>query len=140
MRALLPALAVALLSGCATNPAQRDEDNLALYRQHAGAPVDGFSYLGRFDSWTPLGKDALAIWTSPTRAWLLDVSLCNDLPYAQSIRLSAGAGRVSARFDDVTPMGTGLSPIPCRIEQIRPIDVPALREARRQAKAAASGA
>lgn len=139
MRAIVPVLALALLAGCASDPARRDADNLALYREHAGAPVDGFTYLGRFDSWTPLGSEALVVWTTPTRAWLLDVhGPCSELPFARAIKLSSSTGRVSARFDDVTPIGSGMHSIPCRIREIRPIDVPALREARRQARAAAS--
>ncbi|MFZ5657102.1 MAG: DUF6491 family protein [Pseudomonadota bacterium] len=135
MRALTPILAIALLAGCASHPARRDGQNLALYRQHAGAPVDSFSYLGRFDSWTPLEDEALVVWTSPSRAWLLDVyGPCNDLRFAHAVKLSSSTGRVHARFDRVTPLATGMPPVPCRIREIRPVDVPALREARRRAK------
>lgn len=126
----------ALLSACATNPAMRDAEQLALHRAAAGEPVQGFSYFGRMSSWTPLGPEAVAIYTGPSRAWLLEVDgPCNDLPFAQAIRLSSSIGRVSARFDDVTPVGTGLNPIPCRIREIRPIDVAALHAARARARA-----
>ena len=129
-----------LLAGCATDPARRDADQLALYRAHAGAPVPGFPYYGRMSSWTPLGDTSLAVWTSPSRAWLLEVDgPCNDLVFAQGVQLTAGAGRVHARFDHVTPIGTGLAAMPCRIREIRPIDVAALREARRRRDAPAGG-
>ena len=136
MRMSFAILSLALLAGCATNPAERDRQQLALYREHAGAPVDSFRYLGRMNSWTSLGDEAVAIWTSPTRAYLLEVyGPCNELAYASAIKLSESAGMVHARFDEVTPVGSGIRSLPCRIREIRPVDVKALREARRQAKA-----
>jgi hypothetical protein len=138
MRRLAPFALAALLAGCATNPAERDAQQLALYRQHAGEPVPSFAYFGRVSSWTPLGSEALAIWTSPSRAWLLEVDgPCNDLAFAHAVKLSSSTGRVHVRFDDVTPIGPGAHPMPCRIREIRQVDVPALREARRVAKAQA---
>ena len=138
MRALAPILAFALLAGCATDPSRRDADDLALYRTHAGEPVDGFTYLGRFDSWTALGSEALVVWTTPSRAWLLDVyGPCSELSFATAVKLSSSTGRVNARFDHVTPLGSGMHQVPCRIREIRPVDVKALREARRQRKSGA---
>lgn len=137
MRIASTLLSLALLAGCASNPAQREGEQLATYRAHAGAPVDRFHYLGRMSSWTALGSEALAVWTSPTRAYLLEVDRpCNDLAFAQAIRLSASTGMVHARFDDVTPLGTGVHAVPCRIREIRPLDVKALKAAQRQARAA----
>lgn len=137
MRRLLAtaALASLALAGCATNPAQRQADELALYRSHAGAPVDSFPYFRPMTQWTPLGPDALAVWTAPARAWLLDVSGCPDLEWAHAIQLSDSLGRVSTKFDRVTPLGTGITSVPCRIEQIRPLDVKSIREAERAARA-----
>lgn len=136
MRTVSAFVALALLAGCASNPVERDRQQLAEYRQHAGAPVESFRYFGRVSSWTPLGDESLAIWTTPSRAYLLDVDgPCNDLAFAQAIRLSESVGMVHARFDTVTPLGTGIRNLPCRIREIRPLDVKALREARRQRKA-----
>ena len=127
---------LALLAGCATNPAEREREQLALHREHAGAPVPSFRYYGRMTSWTSLGDQALAVWTSPSRAYLLHVDApCNDLAFAQAIRLSESTGMVHARFDNVTPIASGMRSLPCRIREIRPIDVDGLREARRRADA-----
>jgi hypothetical protein len=137
MRIASAFLAFSVLAGCASNPAHRELEQLATYRAHAGAPVDRFHYLGRMSHWTALGPEAVAIWTSPTRAYLLEVDgPCNDLAFAQAIRLSASTGMVHARFDDVTPLGTGIHPSPCRIREIRPLDVPALKAAQRATRAA----
>jgi hypothetical protein len=128
---LITAVATAALAaGCATDSAARTADQLALYRAHAGAPVADFPYYRSFTQWTPLGRDALAVWLSPTRAYLLDVPGCSDLQWAHGIQISDTAGRVSARFDRVQPLGGG-STFPCRIEQIRPLDTKAIREAER---------
>lgn len=123
------------LAGCATRPAERSADQLALYLAHAGPPVNDFLYPHTFTQWTPLGSDALAVWLSPSRAFLLDVSHCSDLEWAHGIQLTQNGGTVSARFDRVLPLGVGQS-VPCRIEQIRPLDIRAIRDAERSARAA----
>ena len=127
--------AATLVSGCATDSAARTADRLALYRAHAGPPVSDFPYYRTFSEWTPLGRDALAVWLSPTRAYLLDTPDCNDLEWAHGIQISDTNGRVSARFDRVQPLGGGAVPISCRIEQIRPLDTRAIKAAERSARA-----
>jgi hypothetical protein len=126
---------VALAAGCATDSAARTADQLALYRAHAGPPVPDFPYYRSFSEWTPLGRDAMAVWLSPTRAYLLEVPGCDDLEWAHGIQISDTGGRVSARFDRVQPIGDGSVPISCRIEQIRPLDTRAIRDAQRLARA-----
>jgi hypothetical protein len=122
------ALAGFAASGCASNPKARDAERLALYRSHAGETVKGFQYYARFSDWTSLGDRAVAIWVGPGRAWLLDLDgPCSDLNFAHAIKLSSNNGRVSARFDTVQAVQRGLPSMPCRIKEIRPIDVKALR-------------
>lgn len=130
---IVAAVLCAGLAACATSP-RNTAAELGLYRSHAGAPVSSFLRTGMLTQWTPLGDAALAVWTSPSRAWLLDVSSCPDLEWAHGISLSDTNGQVSARFDRVQPLGVGRA-VPCRIEQIRPLDVRAIREAERMARA-----
>ena len=144
MRMLSAALALAAVSlaACATDPAQRDADRLALYNAHAGAPVKQFRYFGSINSWTPLGDEALAVWTKPSEAWLLDLSgPCSDLSFTPAIGLTHTFNTVSARFDKVLVHGRNNIQMPCQIVQIRPLDVKALRQAQRDARenAQASG-
>lgn len=136
MRTIALTLALSLLAGCASEGALRPADRLELYRQNAGAPVDSFRYWGRVSSWTPLGDSAVAIWTRPTEAWLLELQgPCPDLQFAKAIQLSDSLGSVHVRFDKVTPITGAPGPvIPCPIDVIRPLDVPALREAEKQAR------
>lgn len=143
MKLLHIILATTILAagGCAS--ATTDAEKLALYRAHAQAPVDRFRYLGRIDGWTPLGDSALAIWTRPGEAYLLEVDgPCNDLEFAHAIGVTSSTGSVHARFDKVIPRSgrSGIPPIPCPIREIRPLDVKALkaaeRDIRRQREAA----
>ncbi len=122
---------VLALAACATG-GMSDNEKLALYRAHAMAPVNSFRYLNRIDGWTPLGDTALAIWTRPNEAYLLEINgPCPDLDFAQAIGLTSQMGIVYSRFDKVIPR-TGIGgpePIPCQIRQIRPLDVKAIKSA-----------
>ena len=99
-RLFCTALAALALAGCATGPKLSGEQRLALYREHAGAPVDSFQYFGSINGWTPLGDSALALWTKPSQAYLLELNgRCPDLDFAQAITVSNQMGRVHQRFD-----------------------------------------
>ena len=135
---IAPLLVVFTASACASGPSHEDQ-RLALYRAHAGAPVRGFSYLGRFDRWEALGDTAVAVWTRPHDGWLLDLGTpCLNLDYAVAIGVTSHTGQVSARVDDVLVDQPGRN-IPCRIEEIRPLDDAAIRAADEAQRAQASG-
>lgn len=122
------------LTACSTTR-MSDAERLALFRAHAGEPVNSFRLFGSLNGWQPLGNTALVVWPAPNRAYLLQLmGLCSNLPFAHSISLSNQMGTVSARFDSVVPRGGGPNTgnMPCRIQEIRPIDVPALRETKRE--------
>jgi hypothetical protein len=134
---LLPLLGV----GCATT-GLTDAQELDLYRAHAGEPVKKFTFFGQLSGWTPLGETALAVWTKPSQAYLLELpGRCVDLDTAPAITVTNQGSRVYAKFDDVLVLG-GLPNsfrMPCRIDTIRPLDVKALRQAQkslREARAA----
>ena len=131
-RALLPMLFVASAASCASHPVQDDSAKLALYRSHAGEPVRSFHFFGRLDSWTPLGNRAVAVWTRPREAWLLDLDgACNGLEFTPFIGLTSSAGTVNARFDRVLVRDGSPMSLPCTIESIRPLDVKAIKQAER---------
>ncbi|MDH5831988.1 DUF6491 family protein [Luteimonas sp. M1R5S18] len=130
-------LATLLLAGCATDTGLRDAERLALYQTHAGEPVSAFSYFGSLNGWTPLGDRALAVWTRPSEAWLLELSgPCQDLAFTPTIGLTSQMNRVHARFDKVIVGSGGGIRIPCHIAQIRPLDVKALRASERELREA----
>ena len=142
MKILLSMLfaATLVLASCASTPSMSDGQKLALYRAHAGAPVSSFHYFGRFDSWTDLGDSAVAIWTRPSEAWLLELAgPCNGLEFTPVIGLTSTTGMVSARFDKVLVRNGGVPDFPCTIQTIRPLDTKALKQAERAARNQASG-
>ena len=141
MKKLISGLAMAMALGACSSTRLSDAETLALYKAHAGEQVKDFQYFGQINGWTPLGDSALVVWTKPSQAYLLELTgACPDLDYAPSISVTQHMGRVSARFDDVIPMGggTGTLRIPCRIETIRPLDVKALRASEKEMREAAA--
>ena len=134
MKTLLTAVVLGLsLTACATAGRLSDAEKVELYRAHAGEPVRDFRYYGQLNGWTSLGDSALAVWTRPSEAWLLDLSgPCQDLDYTPAIGLTSTMSRVSARFDRVLVRSRSSINIPCHISRIRPLDVAAVREAQRR--------
>jgi hypothetical protein len=137
MRNLLLWMLALTVAGCATGRLS-DAERLALYRAHAGAPVRDFSYTRSLNGWTALGDSALAVWTRPNQAYLLELfGPCSDLQYAPTILISNQFDRVSAGFDRVSAIGgTGGIRVACRIQTIRPLQVKALRASERQLREA----
>lgn len=124
------------LGACSSVPsAQHQAERLAAYAAAAGAPVSNFRFLTLY-SWEPLSDTALAVYTRPNEAWLLNVDGgCRDLTFTQSIGLTSNLNQVWVGFDKVL---TGRGNFPCTITHIRPLDVRQLRateQAQRQIKA-----
>src|SRR3546814_7800871 len=112
-----------------------DADKRATDRAHAGAPVDSFRYFGSINGWTSLGDTAVAVWTRPSEAWLRELSgPCPDIEYAPMIGVNSQFNRASARSDKVIAQGGGATMrLPCRIEQISPLDAKAIKQAEKAA-------
>lgn len=124
---LLSAVAVALLAGCASTR-MPEADRLALYQAHAGEPVKQIRYYSAM-GWDRIDDEHVVLDMRPNESWLLTVSgPCLDWGGASPIlRLSSTGPYVMAKFDRILTQG---SPVSCRIEEIRPIDVKGLRAAR----------
>lgn len=133
MKSLLFAFLVTVsVAACATTPRMSDSERLALYRANAAAPVKSFHYFGRLDGWTPLGDSALAVWTRPNQAYLLELQgPCQDLAFANAISVTDQSGEVYQRFDKVIVLNRSAIPLPCFISQIRPLNVQAIKQAQR---------
>jgi hypothetical protein len=132
---LLPALA--LLTACSGIPLNtRETKQAALYEQYAGPPVDGFTYLGRYDSWTSIGRYQLVVWTTPNNAYLITVRPpCTDLPFAQHVGLTQTAHTVTQKFDfDLDGRER------CWIQSIQPVNYLQMKRDLRQKSAAAKTA
>lgn len=118
-------VAALLLAGCSSVPYTRsDAQRLAQVQAVAGAPVTKFRYV-RISGWESFGDQDLLVTTSPRTAWLLHLfGPCRDLEFDPAIGLTSQFGYVSAKFDKVL---TKRAFMPCRIDEIRPVDLKALR-------------
>ena len=132
---LVPLLALASLTACATNR-MSDTDRLALYEAHAGEPVKQIRNHNAM-GWDRIDDQHVVLSMRPTESWLLRVSgPCLDWGSASPVlRLSSSGAYVMAKFDRILTDG---SPVSCRIEEIRPVDVKAMRAAQDAATAQAS--
>ena len=137
MKRLLVSIALVLaLASCTTNPAQREADRRALYSSNAGERVPSFRFFGSLNGWTPLGEDAVALWTRPNQAYLVTFKgRCPDLDFASAISVTSQFSTVYANFDKVVVLNRGSISIPCHIREIRPLDVKAIRQAEREMRA-----
>jgi hypothetical protein len=122
MRVLMAVLLAGALAACASEPyAQRLQQREQAYNAAAGAPVQSFRLvLNNIYSWEPLSDTQLVVYTTPTRAYLLDVWPCNNLTFTNGIGLTSYANLVQTGFDKVL---TGRGYVPCPIKQIRTVDL-----------------
>ena len=135
--ALLALLVVATSAGCATGGAERSAQRLELIEQNSSAPVPSVR-LTQMHSWESLGDEHLLLWSTPRNAYLLTVDgFCTGLSGAFNITLDYMAPTLSARFDHVLVQDPGMAgPLKCQIQEIRTVDVKALKVAEREARAA----
>jgi len=125
-------LALALMAFVATACAsslQRSKDGgpLSRYDGYIGEPIRGFTSM-RTDSWTPVGRDQLIIWTGINDAWLIKIAgYCPDLQFSNSIRVTSSVSEITT-FDSVL-VGRDR----CPIEEIRPIDIRRWKADRKEA-------
>jgi len=67
-----------------------------------GVEVKSFRLHGPLTRWQPLDKDSLIVWTTPSRAYLLDLRKGSaNLRSAQTIGITSTLHRVSAGYDNV---------------------------------------
>jgi hypothetical protein len=105
-------------------PATTQERALARYNSYAGASIKSFNWLGRFDSWEPLGKDHLLVYTRPNEAYLLKVSGPCDVRFATGpVGITSTNSTVYAGLDSVVVNSGAAGTWRCPIDEIRPVDV-----------------
>ena len=114
-------LAGFLASACATTGGGLERSTgdkaLARYEPYLEEPVDSFTMF-RHDSWEPLNRNRLVLYTTMNDAYLLTVmGPCYELPFAQTVGVTTTGSSVT-RFDSVIVRGNR-----CPITEIQPIDV-----------------
>ena len=129
MKKFLFALFLAVtLSACSSGLLRSDGPRLD-YNNYAGEPVSDIVVMRGIDSWTPVSRDQLIIWTGINEAYLLRVwDSCPDLMFANSIRVTQ-TGYTINKFEKVVAGRDS-----CPILEIRPLDVKQLKADRKAAK------
>jgi hypothetical protein len=151
MRNAIPGYALAacaLLSACAGGPAgppQKSRQDLALerYSAYAGPPLPSFWWPGHFDSWEALGKDHVAVFTTPFDAYLLKVQPPCDMRFLfNTLALTTTSSTVYAHLDAVliNSAGTGPGRWQCPIDEIRKVDYRRMSAGRKAGRAPPAGA
>jgi hypothetical protein len=126
-------LAAFLASACATTDGgierSKGDRLLEKYEPYVGEPVDSFT-AWRYDSWQPISRTQLVLWTTINDAYLITVdNTCPELRFAETIGVTTTTSSITT-LDSVLVRGNR-----CRIEQIQPIDVRRMK-ADRNARAA----
>jgi hypothetical protein len=78
------------LSACSGIPLKaREQAERARLEAYAGVPLRHISWFGRFDGWKPVSHDEALVWTTPGKAYLVQVAQpCEDLRFAARIGLT----------------------------------------------------
>ena len=117
----------AAIGGCATTSSApvSTSQQLQVYLDNAGPPVESFSYFGGFEGWRAVGDQALVVYTGENKAWLLGFNFpCEGLQFAINIGVTGSMDQVEAGFDSVVVANQGLQlPQTCTINSIRPVNI-----------------
>lgn len=124
-------LAALSAAGAWAQTPETQQRNLDRYLQFAGAPIDEFPFWSLYQ-WELVGPDKIVVWSTVKNAYLLTVAQpCSKLEWARAIGVTSNQRHVVGRtFDFVIADGER-----CKIEQIRPIDIAAMRKQAREDKA-----
>jgi hypothetical protein len=119
------ALVAIVVSGCASDLSRSSGDRvLERYEPYIGEPIRGFTAF-RMQSWQPVSRNQLILWTSISDAYLLTISNnCPDLMFTDSVRVTSTGSKIST-LDQILVRGNR-----CPIQNIQPIDIRQWREDR----------
>jgi hypothetical protein len=119
---LVLVLIAVLCTACASSPQRsHGERVLARYEGYIGAPIRDFTAF-RQDSWQPVSRTQLILWTDMSHAYLLTITgNCPDLMFSDGIRVTSTGSSIST-FDSVIVRSDR-----CPIQEIRPIDIRQMR-------------
>jgi hypothetical protein len=112
------ALVAVVASGCASGLSRSSGDRvLERYEPYIGEPIRGFTAF-RMQSWQPVSRNQLILWTSINDAYLLTITNnCPDLMFTDTVRVTSTASQIST-LDQVRVRGDR-----CPIQKIQPIDI-----------------
>lgn len=101
----------------------------------AGEPKSSVPFTRSYD-FEPLGRHTLLLYESMSRAYRIEIEdFCPDLPTAMAIGVENKTSTLNAKFDALRIGGRS-----CRILEIRPVDVKAMKAAQKAEREAAKAA
>lgn len=129
MKGLLVVIGAVLLAACASSRLP-EATRLALVEAHAGAPVNQIRYRNPM-GWSRVDGRHVLLDMRPRETWLLTLSgACLDWGSSSpGLLVKSQTGFSLGKFDSVQAVG---SPVTCRIDEIRPVDMTAVRAAEKQ--------
>jgi len=128
LSAIAAVSATLALAACSSGMTQAQR--LSLYEANAGEPVAKINYFSP-QGWEEVDEDHIVVTMRPKESYLMRLSgpcLDYDNGAAAMIISTQTGGWVQAKFDRVA---FGGSPMNCRIEEIRPLDIEAVRAQRK---------
>ncbi|MEY3360130.1 MAG: hypothetical protein RLZZ537_1516 [Pseudomonadota bacterium] len=135
---LLLVAAIATTAGAQDRKTERltkMEQRLEFVTRFASEPKSSVPFARSYD-FEPLGRHTLLLYESMNRAYLVEIEdFCPDLPTAMAIGVENKTSTLNAKFDALRIGGRS-----CRILQIRPVDVKAMKTAQKAEREAAKAA
>lgn len=129
MKGLMVLMATGLLAACASMGLP-EATRLALIEAHAGAPVNQIRYSNPI-GWSRVDAQHVLLDLRPRETWLLTLTgSCLDWGSGSpGLIVKSQTGFLLGKFDSVQTVG---SLVTCRIDEIRPVDMKAVRAAEKQ--------
>jgi hypothetical protein len=124
----MKALALIVLGLAVALPAAAGKHARTDYAAYAGAPIPEFRFTQLYN-WQRTGDKSMVVWTKPSTAYLLTLAHnCEALDSRVKIQIGGVDGihgRLEAGMGDVI-----IGQMHCRVQQIQPIDLAAMKLAK----------
>ncbi|MFM6987117.1 MAG: DUF6491 family protein [Arenimonas sp.] len=136
--AMLLSILIATAASAATTKTDRQtrmEERREFVTGFAGEAQSSVRF-SRFYDFEPLGTDTLLLYESLNRAYLVKIEdFCPDMPSAFKLGVDNSSSSLHVRLDAIVVRGNR-----CRIIEIRPVDVKAMKAAQKAKREAAKAA
>lgn len=136
--AVLLSILIATAASAAVGKPERQtrmEERRAFVTGFAGEAQSSVRF-SRFYDFEPLGTDTLLLYESLNRAYLVKIEdFCPEMPAAFKLGVDNSSSSLNVRLDSIVVRGNR-----CRIIEIRPVDVKAMKAAQKAKREAAKAA
>jgi hypothetical protein len=109
-----------------------DEAKFAAAKAHAGDPKTTVRFLRPIHRYEVVDPQAILVWETPSKAWLVDLRVSDACNHLENT-ITVGIDTMSDTLNTSNGYVVGEYGLRCKIDQIREVDVPAMRAALREA-------